>query len=235
MVPAEVVISSGVAQTSTSLNPTLSWASHFVKSLQAQFGVFSWTSTWNITPVSDGSDLQNLRAIYGFVTNPLILQVSEVSKLSALGSNPEAIRIAKINAATQFLAAQAYGSEASGKAAQAPSAPPPIPSVPDPKTAAAALVAGQSSDCQAYQAQKGPNQIYNQWLFWRQIDGWHPYKPNEKDSQILIGNVENAQIYVTNQACFDDFIVLVQSPIPVTHAAAASSPKPSGVVPAPAL
>jgi hypothetical protein len=223
MVPAQVVMSQGSAQASTSLTPTLSWAAHFVKSLSASLGVFSWTSSWTLVPVVDAGDLQNLRAVYSFIVASPKLPATAISadKLSADRLNAD-----RLNTATQRL--DLYNK----KEAAPPSQwiPPFQSPVPTPEQAAKILIQGETPACKQYQSKKESTALYNPWLFWFRDRSWHPVDP--RDPLVPIGIHNGTVIYIASRACFDDFIMLVHNSIPAAHAAAANGPKIPSTIPA---
>ncbi len=214
MVPSQVVMSQGSAQASTSLTPTLSWAAHFVKSLSASLGVFSWTSSWTLTPVVDAGDLQNLRAVYSFI----IIAPPQVPAQTTTAD--------RLNKATQRL--DLFNKK---ETAPPPQWVPPFQSpVPTSEQAAKLLIEGESRACQQYQSEKESTALYNPWLFWFRDGSWHPANPRYPLTQV--GSHNGTPIYITSQACFDDFIILVHNSIPAAHAAAASGPKIPSTIPA---
>jgi hypothetical protein len=223
MVPAQVVMSSGSAQATTALTPTLSWAAHFVKSLSASLGVFSWTSSWTLVPVVDAGDLQNLRAVYSFIVTPL----PPIQAQATLAD--------KINAAASLL--DLYSEKEAPSAPNPAPPPPPQPAppftqspVPTREQAAQMLIGGVSWACQKYQNEKEHTALYNPWLFWFSDGSWHPVHPRYPVTAVGIHN--GTVIYISSRACFDDFIVLVHNSIPAAHAAAANAPKTPSTIPA---
>jgi hypothetical protein len=205
MVPGAVVITQGTAQTTTNLGVTLSWAAHFVKSLSSPL-TNSWTSSWQLTPVTDGGDLQNLRSIYEFIVTAHTTEETKTTGILRLfnTATPQGISLLSVS-------------------------PPPTRN-----QAIDILIHGQSAACQEYQQNKSTNNLYNPWLFWYDGRLKPEYSEYPPDTLTQIGNHGGVPIYITSRPCFDDFIVLVQSSSPATHAAAAIGAKSSAIVPAPA-
>jgi hypothetical protein len=220
MVPGAVVITQGTAQITQSLGVTLSWAVHFVKSLSSPL-TNSWTSSWQLTPVTDGGDLQNLRVLYSFIVTkqpPIKATLTETERLQE---------------ATSKSVLQSFNTASpQGLSLLSVSLPP------DPKKLAQLIIDGQSPECKSYQQERESTQLYNPWLFWYKDGSWHPQNPNPRYTRIPIGSHGypplEIPIYITSRACFDDFIILVQISVPAAHAAAAIGARGSSIVPAPA-
>lgn len=224
MIPSQVVIATGSAQASTGVTSSLNIATHWIKSFSVNVPD-SWTSTWSLTPVTDGSDLQNLRAVYQFIVTDHPILATQTTRLDKV----------KAATATLQLSSQILPSKQPPPPPQTPSTPQTpldITPVPTPTQAANMLIGGQSWECQKYQSEKDVEKLYNQWLFWFRDGSWHPTAPNSRHPLIPLDRLNN--IYITSRACFDDFIILAQSLIPSAHAAAANSSKVPITIPAPA-
>lgn len=238
MIPAQVVFSEGTATASHTLTPSLSLpAFNFSKNTRTlgMSGADQWTSTWNMVPVTDGQDLQNLRSLYGFIVSPPLLvapgQTAPAAKTSATAA------LLKGSGFKTSIPPENNNSAAppAPSAAKKSSPPPPLPlaanptatlpSVPTLEQAAQMLTGGQSWACQTYQSNGNAEKLYHRWLFWKSNGTWGPENPNPQEPLISAGTYNGVDIYITSRACFNDFVVLVQSSIPAAHASASNATK----------
>jgi hypothetical protein len=143
MVPGAVVITQGTAQITQGLGVTLTWAVHFVKSLSSPL-TNTWTSSWQLTPVTDGGDLQRLRLLYSFIVTTHPLKGTETERLREATS-----------------ALQSFNT-ASPQGLSLLSVSPP----PNAEEVAKLIIDGQSQECKGYQKERASTQVYNPWLFW---------------------------------------------------------------------
>ena len=212
-VPAQVVLSQGVATASLGISPTFLWPRVSVTPQTNQLnvgGTDSWTSTWQMVPVSSPGDLNRLRNLYAYIVTVHTKDATETKKDSAM-KHLLAFRTtqeAKINSNPIIETHHVLQG-------------------PNREDVAEALVNGESFRCAEYQKvhQEG-TQIYTHWLYWKEYESWRPLDPPADAKMIYLGSYNDHRLYVSSRACLDDFILLVQRSIPSTQTAADQVPRP---------
>ncbi len=239
MVPTQILLSTGQASVAAGLSPSLKAPQFRLNSPTREVDVGasdSWTAQWQVTPVTNGDDLRRLRNLY-------VLVVWTDERYNALESyfnrHPE-MRAPADCYGLQSPARLALKAEA-GQDASAPANLAACPAgygegqIPRWREALAVIEKGDSIGCKLYQeahavARKGAARDENRgvpfrrWLYWRTAgSAWLPIEP-ETTPQSL-GTFGGWKLATTSRACFDDFVILVQSSIPETANASAQGAK----------
>jgi hypothetical protein len=223
MVPTQILLSTGQASVTTEATPSVS--APFLKflgptaSLQAS-ATDSWTAQWQISPVTNADDLRRLRNLY-------VLIVSTDEQYDTLEAyfarNPE-----------MRATSACYGLQTAGKGADQGAAngcPPGYGAGQIPKWREALVVIedGDSIGCKLYQEgwagrranEPSPKGVpFRRWLYWRRPGGpWLPAAPDAPPQ--TLGRYGGWELATTSRACFDDFVILVQSATPEAAGAGA--------------
>jgi len=212
-VPAQVVLSQGIASASVSASATFLLPKFNLSQPNKQLnavGSDTWTSTWQMIPVSSPGDLNRLRALYAYIVTSHSKDASESKQASAMKhllafkSSAENIEIQQASSLHKHI----------------------VPG-PNREDVAEILIKGESTDCASYQRRfEDENQVYAQWLFWKDASDWMPVSPPPAADLEPIGTYNGHHLYISSRACLDDFILLVQRSVPSTQTAADQTLRP---------
>jgi hypothetical protein len=187
-VPVHVVITQGSAQVSSSAGPTFKLPRFHLSQPTKELDLAAsdqWTDQWQFIPVTATDDLMRLRTLYGLI----------IRRTKNVAENE--YKIEDIPLRRGF----SVGGHAEVEAAKlTPLVSPP----PTREEIVAALNDGISDGCSKY-LRETPSKI---WLYWKNEDTNAPSVPIGAKS---LGKFGRNEIFVTSRACFDDFILLVQS------------------------
>ena len=208
MVPTEILLSTGQASVSIGASPTITLPRFDFSTSARELdlgGSDAWTAQWQVQPVTNADDLRRLRNLYVLVVST----DQEYDDLEAYFDRHNDMRAAA-------------NSAGAGQ-------------IPDWRLGREIIRTGDSIGCKLYQegfqkarASQAPQARkglpFRRWLYWRTPGGsWGPTTP-ETEPQPL-GAFHGWELGVTSRACFNDFVILVQSATPAAANASGQGPK----------
>ncbi len=239
MVPTEILLSVGQASVNTGLSPTVKYPkfSTAVPTRELDIGATdTWTAQWQVTPVTNADDLRRLRNLFVLIVST----DAQYDQLEAYYARHPEMR-API---------ECYGLAAVESSAAAGAAPehailvPPNAQcppgygtgvIPRWKQSLQIIEAGDSIGCKLYQEstmearRKAPRSSlrglpFKRWFYWRAPGGaWMPEAPDAPPESL--GSYGQWELGTTSRACFNDFVLIVQSASPDAASASGQGPR----------
>jgi hypothetical protein len=231
MVPTEILLSVGQATVAAGLSPTAKFPKFTTASPTRELDVGAtdtWTAQWQVTPVTNADDLRRLRNLY-------VLIVSTDEQYDALEAYYT--RHPEMRAPIECYGLSAAGSEKAILVPPTDQCPPGYGTgvIPRWKQSLQIIESGDSIGCKMFQEgtvdarRKAPRQNlkglpFKRWFYWRS-PGSHTWLPETPDSEPeTLGTYGSWELGTTSRACFNDFVIIVQSVTP-DAASAAQGPK----------
>jgi hypothetical protein len=225
MVPTEILLSTGQASvaiggSSSLMLPRFDFSD---PTRELDLGASdSWTAQWQVAPVTNADDLRRLRNLY-------VLVVSTDQQYDELEGYFVRHKDARAGAGCSEPPA------ASGAGGQGAGCGPGAGQIPDWRLGREIIRTGDSIGCKLYQedfqrirdgqaAEARRGLPFRRWLYWRTPGGaWGPTTPETAPEPL--GKFRGWEIGITSRACFNDFVILVQSATPAAANASGQGPK----------
>ncbi len=213
MVPSQVILGTGQANVQVGFSSLFKLPQFDFSrpSRQLDAGATDvWIAQWQMEPITNADDLRRLRNLYVLVAST----DEDYDKLQAyLRAHPDRLPL------TPETPELARGKGGSGKA------PPVGLRWTD---ALQILKHGDSIGCKYFQednSRHGDRGLpFRRWLYWRQASGsWLPNTPDAIPQSL--GHYGDWEIGITSRACFNDFVIMMQSATPVAEQAISQGPK----------
>jgi hypothetical protein len=222
-VPSQIVLGTGQANVAVGYQPTLKLTNlNRVAALESDAGLTDqWTAQWQFTAITDPGDLRNLRNLYALVVSSDEEYIS-LQNILKDGKSDDAV--------FESLFFHFGGSATVAKPDKTPDQSATAGAekhgiIIDWKTAKDIITKGDSIGCRQFQQDRDAAGVlpFRRWLYWRSGSGeWHPSIPMGKLT--TLGKAKKLELATTSQACFDDFVILVQALSPTTNDAAKQQP-----------
>jgi hypothetical protein len=220
MVPAEIFLGTGQATVATVTSAGLKLPQFDFSQPSRELGPLTsatWTATWTIAPVTNSDDLRRLRNLYVLVAST----DAQYDELQAFFVRHPELRTQPACADETRMSGTSAGH--SNPIGTGPG------QVPKWCQAIQVMANGDSIGCKLYQEQgrteaRRGGLPFRRWLYWRQSGGdWLPERPPSDPSSV--GAYEGWELGITSRACFNDFVILVQSATPAAAGASAQGPR----------
>lgn len=226
MVPTEILLSVGQASVSAGASPTAKFPKFSTASPTRELDVGAtdtWTAQWQVTPVTNADDLRRLRNLYVLIVStdaqydeledyyarhPDMRAPLECYGLASEGNAGAVVPAQHVPGSSNPLCPAGYGTGV----------------IPRWKQGLQIVEAGNSIGCKLYQEatvmarRSAPRASlrglpFKRWLYWRSSgQDWLPATPDTQPKSL--GTYGKWELATTSRACFNDFIMLVQSASP---------------------
>ena len=234
MVPAAILLGAGQASVSTDASSNLHLPDFSFTQPSRALDVSasdSWTAQWQVSAVTNAEDLRRLRNLYVLIASTdeqydqlqaYFARHPDRRPAAACSGEPAPAQGARPReeAASQLLASDTLSEEC----------PPGYGAgqIPKWRRALDIIENGDSIGCKLYQERRPEADRgglpFRRWLYWRAAGGaWGPETPASEPQSL--GRAGKWELGVTSRACFNDFVILVQSATPATVNASGQGPK----------